>query len=593
MNEDLKIIKKKYGENMMHLCRDLFSTLMDIKPGLLSHILLSKFNPSKHLYYDITENLLENLFRSYIYSFIDKSIFKKEIVVNKTINELMRESGYTLYECKSEEDIQAFKKYYYEGEELCTFKGNRLNKCYVFFAIKDNADKLNREDFTNPRREDEYGTSVISIQFTKDDSNVLSIKNRYNHSVKNPDATFSNDLDAITPGLTKAFEKEYNLIQKFKQVRFEIPGYVMANDGRHYKYNYEINNVYYCPNNIVIDNFTVYKLDERYFLLDYFLIDFKEKKVKLYDEYIKDSFVEQFNNITNIEIYKNDNTKKIKIKINEKSIDLILDDKNRLIAVSDFNIKTIGDNYLTYNESLKYINMPNLEEIGHGFLYSNEDLEEASMINLKTIKSNFLNSNLRLKELSLPFLKVIEDSFLPSNKILKKIAIPNVVSIGNSFMYHNSNIEYLSLPNAVSIGNNFLRENNSLQYLFMPKVKVIGNSFLYNNEKLTMLNLDELEKVQDFFMALSKIKEVSLKKLKYVGNFFMFSNNEIKSINLENLEVVGNGFLNSAFNLSDFYAPNLKIVGNDFLYYNYDISTLNLPLLESKGNNFIPFNKNI
>ena len=593
MNEDLKIIKKKYGENMMHLCRDLFSTLIDIKPGLLSQILLSKFNPSKHLYYDITENLLENSFRSYIYSFVDENIFKKEIVANKTTSELMKESGYTLYECKSEEDIQLFKKYYYEGEELCTFKGNRLNKCYVFFAVKDNADKLNREDFTNPKREDEYGTSVISIQFTKDDSNVLSIKNRYNHSVSNPDATFSNDLDAIVPGLTKAFEKEYNLIQKFKQERFEIHGYVMASDGRHYKYNYEINNVYYCPNNIIIDNYTVYKLDERYFLLDYFLIDFKEKKVKLYDEYIKDSFVEQFNNITNIEIYKNDNTKKIKIKINEKSIDLILDDKNRLIAVSDFNIKIIGDNYLAYNECLKYINMPNLEEIGQGFLYSNEDLEEVNMINLKKIKSNFLNSNIRLQELSLPFLKVIQDSFLSSNKILKKIAIPNVESIGNSFMYHNLNIEYLTLPNVLSVGNNFLRENNSLQYLFMPKVKVIGNSFLYNNEKLTMLNLDELEKVQDFFMALSKIKEVSLKKLKYVGNFFMFSNNEIKSINLENLEVVGNGFLNSAFNLSDFYAPNLKIVGNDFLYYNYDISTLNLPLLESKGNNFIPFNKNI
>ena len=101
MNEDLKIIKKKYGENMMHLCRDLFSTLIDIKPGLLSQILLSKFNPSKHLYYDITENLLENSFRSYIYSFVDENIFKKEIVANKTTSELMKESGYTLYECKS------------------------------------------------------------------------------------------------------------------------------------------------------------------------------------------------------------------------------------------------------------------------------------------------------------------------------------------------------------------------------------------------------------------------------------------------------------------------------------------------------------
>ena len=28
MNEDLKIIKKHYGEKMMHLCRELFPTLL-------------------------------------------------------------------------------------------------------------------------------------------------------------------------------------------------------------------------------------------------------------------------------------------------------------------------------------------------------------------------------------------------------------------------------------------------------------------------------------------------------------------------------------------------------------------------------------
>ena len=40
---------------------------------------------------------------------------------------------------------------------------------------------------------------MISIQFTKDDAHTLSIKNRYNHSVNDPDATFSNNLDNIIP----------------------------------------------------------------------------------------------------------------------------------------------------------------------------------------------------------------------------------------------------------------------------------------------------------------------------------------------------------------------------------------------------------
>lgn len=73
---------------------------------------------------------------------------------------------------------------------MCTFQGDRLNRCRVFFAVKKDVDSIKREDFKNPEREDLYGTSVISIQFTKDGSNTLSIKNRYNHRVINPDATF-------------------------------------------------------------------------------------------------------------------------------------------------------------------------------------------------------------------------------------------------------------------------------------------------------------------------------------------------------------------------------------------------------------------
>ena len=42
MNKDLKIIKEKYGEKMMHLCRELFSTLLE-EDGLLSKLMLDNF----------------------------------------------------------------------------------------------------------------------------------------------------------------------------------------------------------------------------------------------------------------------------------------------------------------------------------------------------------------------------------------------------------------------------------------------------------------------------------------------------------------------------------------------------------------------
>ena len=215
MNYDLKIIKKKYGENMMKLVRTLFPTLLE-EEGLLSGILLENFNASKVLYDDIKKNNLEKEFKMFVYSFLDK----EEATVNskKTPKELFGELGYDFYECKTEEEIRKFRKYYARGEELCTFKDKRLNKCYVFFAVKRNIDEIKRENFKNPVREDEYGTSIMSIQFTKDEAHTLSIKNRYNHALldSNPDATYRNNLDILFLDLQKALKilmDLYNLIQ--------------------------------------------------------------------------------------------------------------------------------------------------------------------------------------------------------------------------------------------------------------------------------------------------------------------------------------------------------------------------------------------
>ena len=205
----------------------------------------------------------------------------------KTPEELLAQVGYELKECHSEEDIQSYKKYYAKGEELCTFNGGRLNRCRIFFAVKRDVDKIRRKDYSNPKREDEYGTSVLSIQFTKDETNMLSIKNRYNNTVNNPDATFSNNLDNIIPGLTESFEKHYGIVQKYNNKDFEIEGYVRANDGKYYKYNYEINNIYYCPDNIIIDNFAVKRYaKEKYMIIDYFILNLVNKKIYLYDEKI-------------------------------------------------------------------------------------------------------------------------------------------------------------------------------------------------------------------------------------------------------------------------------------------------------------------
>ena len=67
MNTDLKKIKDKYGEQMMHLCRNIFPTLLE-KEGLLFELLESKFQFSKFLYNDIIDSGMVEQFKDYIYS---------------------------------------------------------------------------------------------------------------------------------------------------------------------------------------------------------------------------------------------------------------------------------------------------------------------------------------------------------------------------------------------------------------------------------------------------------------------------------------------------------------------------------------------
>ena len=516
ITDDLTIIKKHYGEKMMHLCRSMFSTILE-KPGLLSNLLLEHFDSSRLLYEDIVENYLEEEFKNYIYSFIDVENENKEIIIKST-KEMLQEIGYTLYECHTEEEIQSFKKYYYPGEELCTFRGGRLNRCFVFFAVKNNALELERKNFVNPTRQDEYGTSVISIQFTRDDSHTLSIKNRYNHTVNNPDATFSNNLDHITPGLTESFERYYNLKQKNESNSFEIPCYVLANDGKYYKYNHEINNIYYCPNNIIIDNFKVKKYPkEQYLILDYFIIDLKNKSIKLYDDTLYDSFIDSFSEISKIQIENMDIGKKIIVKpINGQDIIIEIDSSNQIVSLINSNV--IG--------------------IGNHFLDANTELRTLDLLNLKTVGNYFLSDNIELRELNLPNLQKVGDDFLLSNRELRIVILPNLRMIGSSFLYWNRELREINFPKLQQIGSFFLNYNQKLREISFPDLEIVGDNFLSHNTELREINFPNLE---------------------IVGNYFLEGNTELKKLNLPNLQIVRNNFLSNNKELQELNLPNLKI----------------------------------
>lgn len=558
--DDLKIIKKKYGENMMHLCRKLFSTILDNHPGVLAEIMLETFESNHYLYNDIVSNSLETAFKDYIYNIYSKLIYVEEDV-KKEVDDpvtLMRRAGYTLYECQTEQEVQEFKKYYEPGEELCTFTyGGRLRSCYVYFAVKDNVDEIKRADFLKPDRQDEYGTSVISIQFTRDNMHMLSIKNRYNHTVSNPDATFGNNLDNIIPGLTQSFEEYYGMKQNcLIPITLDIPGYVRNNEGKYYKYNYEINNIYYCPNNVIIDcfNTNVYP-KEKYLVADYFVIDLVNKKIISYTD---DTFPSTIGEIKSIEI-KNDNERKIvKIMPEEgEEIEIILDKLNRIIGLKNNNVRTISQGFMKYNRILKELSLEKVVTIGSDFLPENCLVRELSLPQAMVIGDNFM-MNSRISNIYIPHVKLIGDNFMKLNCFLMKIDIPEVKKIGNNFLEHSSALKQISLPNVLEIGNQFLQGNNLLQKLSLPNVLKIGDYCLFLNTLLSEIDLPKVQDVGNYFATrANKISLINLPEAKKIGTNFFGANNSINTLLLPNVEIVGERFLMKNDVVQEVYAPKL------------------------------------
>ncbi len=441
MDKELKKIKKLYGEAMMHFCRDNFARILET-PDLLLSILTSNFYPTHELYKDIEGYNLITEFKGFIFK---KSLKEDKIKEAKlSPQKLMAQAGYKLYECLTEEDIQKFRKYYAKDEELCTFWTHRLDKAQVFFAVKKNVKDIKREDYKNPKRQDEYGTSVISIQFTKDDNNTLSIKNRYNHTVEYSDATFSNDLDNIIPGLTDSFELFYGLKQRYPHEGLEIPEYLKALDGKYYKYNYEINNIYYCPDNIIIDNFIVKKYPkEKYLIFDYFILDLEKKEIKSYDKENFDSFPESIGQIKKIEIKKENEEKNVLITpVEGEVIEIKLDKINRMISYKNNNIIKMKDFTLYYNKYLKELYLKNVVEIAYKCLcYNIYALKVIEAPNLKTIGSYFLEVNNSLRMLNFPCLEVIGDYVLQYNETLESFNFYNITTIGSNFLPYNKLIK--------------------------------------------------------------------------------------------------------------------------------------------------------
>lgn len=616
MNDDLKWIKKHYGEKMAHLCRELFPTILEEK-GKLSELLAIHFDYNKALYDDLISNNKVIDFKNYIYNLYGSGIKKEKVEVNLTPTELLESVGYDLYECHSEEEIQSFKKYYASDERICTFYDGRLDSCYVFFAVKKDAVKIKREDFSKPERQDEYGTSVISIQFTKGAVNTLSIKNRYNHMVDNPDATFGNNLDNIVEGLTESFNKKYNLNINSNANGFEIPKYVLANDGKYYKYNFETSNTYYCPNNIIITNFEVEKLDNSKLLVDDLIIDFQEKQLFTRVGFEDAAFIDGIGrNFLKSEIQKDGDYRIIKlyVKLNDEPVIIKINEFNQIIEYRNKYITHVELSFLTFSELMEKISLPNLKRIGEGFMENNKNLVELDLPLLEVTGNYFLSGNTALKKINLPGLRKIGNSFLLQNKVLEEAYLPKVIEIGGNFMPNNISLKLLDLRNVERVGNEFLRSNQNLIEIDFPYLRYAGEHFLMNNKIINKVNFPELSIVNNCFLEKNEsleeislpyvvyiygsflrnapLKKVHLPEVMTIGNYFLSNNNVLKELSLPNVIKIGECFMLKNNSLEKIYLPIVIEIGDDFLLNNNTLTEINLPNVEKIGLSLL-FNNNM
>jgi len=549
--EVLKKIKKAYGERFMKMCRTHFPTILE-EGDKLYEILQENFSDtSETLYEDLQRGNLEGRFVDFVFEKFEEGT-KERVTTDKTPYELLDEAGYDLVECHTEKEIQAFKRYYAEGEELCTFNGGRLEDCIVFWVVKKNVKDIRRKDFANPERDDEYGTSVMSIQFNREGTTRVSIKNRYNHTVDNPDATLGNDLEKIAPGLTYSFERvleERGLKLESAKQEFSIPGYVRANDGKYYKFNTRIGNTYYCPSNVVITDGEPQKVADpsKIYLIDCFAIDLENQTISMYDGKTVDAFTDDLTGIKKITILKDkeagDGRKHITIlrEGHEEPVVITVDKDDRIIGYRNHELTEVGDGFLAHSPGLEELDIPNIEMAGNDFC-RRTSITELNMQKLRKMgEGSFANAR-KLKRVDMPALTELGDGSFENVENLEEITIPKLEKVGENFCRNADRLKVVHMPELTESGHRSFEHLRELSELDLPKLRKVGDGFCYWT-RLASMCLPSLEEVGDDFFGTAAVENVDLPKVKRVGEGFLSNDMELKSIKLPELEEVGEGFL--------------------------------------------------
>ncbi len=492
------VIKKQNGEAFAKAIRDYDARIFDI-PNLQELIQYAGRDAERLT--PFLSSLLD----------IDKIKVQSEL----SPFELLKKAGYNAFYADTERKKNSIKHYYTNREAICTFCDSERHKNYhIIHCIKEGADKLKRSDFKGHEdRQDEYGTSVISIQILKT-GGFISIKNRYNHTVQGCDQTFDSNPDNIILGLSDSLKKHFKV--DFFTTKERLPwGFIMV-DKKILRVYHEEDNVYFGGSFYVKDGvFTPIQKDYQFFYKG-FLFDLKVKKVSHF--FGKN---QKFVDLLNQEMAD----KTIQRKKTFLGFDLLLDGEEFLSFNEDYdiigarfvraqylpnhsfekaekltcfdapNLKIMGDNCLT-STHLHYLSVPNLVHMGRECFYGGCFVEKLIFDNLKSMGDECF-FGIHSKEFIAPNLKTVSKSSLALSDF-EKIYAPKVQMVLSEAVRQNKYLKTLFLPKCMHLGYEAITICQNLETLYLPRLKYVGHGAISCNDNLKKVYVPKLDRIDSY-----------------------------------------------------------------------------------------------
>ena len=445
---------------------------------------------------------------TYLASLKPKKTERKDFSTAEDLFQLAEKAGYKVIYADSLEKQNSIQDLFALNEGLCTFKdSNRFKNYHIFHLIKEGAEKLNRADFYGKEeREDAYGTSVLSIQISKQ-GGFIKICNRYNHTVENPDNTFYSNPDKIIDGMTLAIEKF--LGEPIKCCKWPVPDCFVSLNGCLYRYYLEDNNIYVGEDFYIKKNelFLIHK--DYQTIVDCFLVDFKKNEINLIcNEACFSSYYSRINEANLFPLIQEEvKTGRLNPKKEGDLTVICLDGRPILKA---------------RNGLLTYIHLTKPEKLTDRIFEHHDTIEEVYLDNLKDIGNICASYSFsvcpNLKVLSLPKLKWLENDSVKHLPTLEKLDLSSVQEIGYACLSHLDSMQKISLPQCEELGHFSLSYNKTLQSISLPKVSGMVDNAIKDNpllEEIAIPLLEEkLSNISQENIEYFKIGEVWPKKIK-------------------------------------------------------------------------------